>query len=253
MMTAKRVGVAAGVLALALAAWQVWRFRQAIAMVRRVNELTEQTEIIEGVAEREGQDRLIAAILDAFLPGRYYWGGTAARPGEPAPDELAALAEDRIRGVDHLDAPAQERCRRCCNPRRDAARRAGPELHVEEVFTAASRPTSGIVKVDRGTSDPSMACIRSRSGLSCLLGEAGPTCLVGKPRRRRAMRRAHPETKIARVATGSAAPRRAELGRAHPILIPRGGTGHAGLISNHALTAMQPCVSAGRWRPSGAQ
>jgi hypothetical protein len=73
MMTAKRVGVAAGVLALALAAWQVWRFRQAIAMVRRVNELTEQTEIIEGLAEREGQDRLIAAILDAFLPGRYYW------------------------------------------------------------------------------------------------------------------------------------------------------------------------------------
>jgi hypothetical protein len=31
------------------------------------------------------------------------------------------------------------------------------------------------------------------------------------------------ETKIARVATGSAAPRRAELGRADPILIPRGG------------------------------
>src|SRR5215211_608389 len=31
------------------------------------------------------------------------------------------------------------------------------------------------------------------------------------------------ETKIARVATGSAAPRRAELGRACPILIPRGG------------------------------
>src|SRR5512132_1633549 len=35
--------------------------------------------------------------------------------------------------------------------------------------------------------------------------------------------RPHPETKIARVATGSAAPTRAELGRAHPILIPRGG------------------------------
>jgi hypothetical protein len=34
--------------------------------------------------------------------------------------------------------------------------------------------------------------------------------------------RPHPETKIARVATGSAAPR-AELGRARPILIPRGG------------------------------
>jgi hypothetical protein len=31
------------------------------------------------------------------------------------------------------------------------------------------------------------------------------------------------ETKITRVATGSAAPRRAELGRADPILIPRGG------------------------------
>src|SRR4029453_8072473 len=26
-------------------------------------------------------------------------------------------------------------------------------------------------------------------------------------------------------------------------------TGHGGLISNHALTAVQPCVSAGRWRP----
>jgi len=73
MVTAKQVGVPAGVLALALAAWQVWRFRQAIATVRRVNEWAEQTEIREGLAEREGQDRLIAAIVDSFVPGRYYW------------------------------------------------------------------------------------------------------------------------------------------------------------------------------------
>jgi hypothetical protein len=72
-MTAKRVGVLAGVAALVLAAWQVWRFRQAIATVRRDNEWAERTEIIEGLAEQEGQDRLIATILDAFLPGRYYW------------------------------------------------------------------------------------------------------------------------------------------------------------------------------------
>src|SRR5215216_7257099 len=42
--------------------------------------------------------------------------------------------------------------------------------------------------------------------------------------------RPHPERKIARVPTGSAAPR-AELGRADPILIPRGGPPAMGVLS----------------------
>jgi hypothetical protein len=73
LATAERVGVIAGVLMLALAAWQVLRFSHAIIIVRRVNEWAERTEIMEGLAEREGQDRLIGTILDALLPGRYHW------------------------------------------------------------------------------------------------------------------------------------------------------------------------------------
>jgi hypothetical protein len=40
----------------------------------------------------------------------------------------------------------------------------------------------------------------------------------------------HPETKIARVATGSAAPRRAGLGRAHRFSFLVAAHGHGGLI-----------------------
>jgi hypothetical protein len=59
--------------------------------------------------------------------------------------------------------------------------------------------------------------------------------------------RPHPETKIARVPTGSAAPR-AELGRACcPILIARGGPGHGGLISYRGLSAVRTAVPAPMW------
>jgi hypothetical protein len=63
----------------------------------------------------------------------------------------------------------------------------------------------------------------------------------------------HPETKIAHVATGSVAPRRAELGRAHPILIPRGGPRPCG---SYQVSRAKRCADRrfpGRWRASGAK
>jgi hypothetical protein len=48
------------------------------------------------------------------------------------------------------------------------------------------------------------------------------------------------------LSTGSIAPRRAELGRATRFSSLVAAPGHGGLISNHALTAMQPCVFPGR-------
>jgi hypothetical protein len=48
----------------------------------------------------------------------------------------------------------------------------------------------------------------------------------------------HPETKIARVATGSAAPRRAELGRAARFSSLVAAPGHGGLIRDRRLSAV---------------
>jgi hypothetical protein len=53
----------------------------------------------------------------------------------------------------------------------------------------------------------------------------------------------HPETKIARVATGSAAPRRAALGRAHRFSSLVAAHGHGGLISYRGLSAVRQLVS----------
>ncbi len=62
----------------------------------------------------------------------------------------------------------------------------------------------------------------------------------------------HPERRIARVSTGSAAPRKAELGRAcpdsHPSWRP---PAMGGLISQMPVTAVRTAISAGRARPSG--
>src|SRR5215217_1028946 len=57
--------------------------------------------------------------------------------------------------------------------------------------------------------------------------------------------RPHPETKIARVPTGSAAREPSLAGHARFSSLVA-ATGHGGLISNHGLTAMQPSVVAGR-------
>ena len=65
--------------------------------------------------------------------------------------------------------------------------------------------------------------------------------------------RPHPETKIARVATGSTAPRRAELGRAARFSSLVAATSHAGLISYQGLSAVQTGVFPGRRRASGAK
>jgi hypothetical protein len=80
-------------------------------------------------------------------------------------------------GLGDADDPA------CPGPRRRGRPRSGRpqaplELHVEEVFTAASRLASGTAKVDRGHQlvIPAWLASRSRSGLSWLLGEAGSTC-----------------------------------------------------------------------------
>jgi len=55
--------------------------------------------------------------------------------------------------------------------------------------------------------------------------------------------RPYPETKIARVATGSAAPRRAELGRATRFSSLVAAHGHGGLIRYRGLRAVQTGVS----------
>jgi hypothetical protein len=61
-----------------------------------------------------------------------------------------------------------------------------------------------------------------------------------------------PETKIARVATGSAAREPSLAGHARFSSLVA-ATSHGGLISNHALTAMPTGVFAGRLRPSEAK
>jgi hypothetical protein len=65
--------------------------------------------------------------------------------------------------------------------------------------------------------------------------------------------RLHPETKIARVATGSVAPRRAELGRAARFSSLVAAPGHGGLIRYRGLTAVRTLVFPGHLRPSGAK
>src|SRR5918993_2521612 len=51
------------------------------------------------------------------------------------------------------------------------------------------------------------------------------------------------------LSTGSLAPRKAELGRATRFSSLVAAPGHGGLISNHALTAVQPSAFAGGARP----
>ena len=58
--------------------------------------------------------------------------------------------------------------------------------------------------------------------------------------------RPHPERRIARVSTGSAAPKESRAWRACPILILRGGPGHGGLIRYRGLSAVRTAVSPGR-------
>jgi single-strand DNA-binding protein len=59
------------------------------------------------------------------------------------------------------------------------------------------------------------------------------------------LERRNPETKIARVATGSAAPRRAELGRAHRFSSLVAAPGHGGLISTLHLAQTPTCTTCG--------
>jgi hypothetical protein len=92
---------------------------------------------------------------------------------------------------------------------------------------------TGVVRCDLVVRSPDVAPARPRLGFRSrpvadasgapVLRDHGPIGRPGTVRPMQASVRPHPETKITRVATGSAAPRRAELGRADPILIPRGG------------------------------
>jgi len=176
-------------------------------------------------------------------PGRsrsgWRWRGCAASRTRPDQTSITiAVAGWRAASPSYPAHPASVTDPQ---PRRRLRSRAPSPLAAPSPSLHAITPPAGSPPPDRSpTCKPNRWIQAETTGQGCVLRPLCASDLREQPRSKETTdqrsrrsstvswvwldlnQRPHPETKIARVATGSAAPR-AELGRAHPILIPRGG------------------------------